>query len=161
MNEAIFYFFYNFAHQSAWLDKAVVFTALYLPFIVPVLAFLYLIVYRKPLRDFIFVFLTAGVAVAISKILKIIIQAPRPQFALENVVSLFEKTTYAFPSDHATFFMALALAIFFVHKKAGLVFLVLALLIGIARIVVGVHFPVDILGGFALGALVAYLAQKI
>ena len=31
-----------------------------------------------------------------------------------------------------------------------------ALVIGVARIMLGVHFPGDILGGFVLGALVAY-----
>src|SRR3989344_4229250 len=161
MNEAVFYFFYNFAHKSVLVDQAAVFAALYLPFIVVFLAFAYLIFFRRSLREFIFVFFTAGVAVVISKILKILIHAPRPPFALERVQSLFEKTSYAFPSDHATFFMALAVAIFFINKKAGLVFLALALLIGIARIVVGVHFPIDILGGFILGAVVAYFAKKI
>jgi len=34
-----------------------------------------------------------------------------------------------------------------------------ALLIGIARIIAGVHFPVDILGGFILGILTAYLVK--
>ena len=161
MNEAIFYFFYNFAHKSDLGDQFAVFTALYLPFLVAFLALAYLLFYRKSLRDFLFVFLTAGVAVVISKILKIIIQTPRPQFALENVASLFEKTSYAFPSDHATFFMALAAAMFFVSRKAGLVFVALALLIGMARVVAGVHFPIDILGGFILGAVVAYFAKKI
>jgi undecaprenyl-diphosphatase len=161
MNDAIFYFFYNFAHQSVWLDRVVVFAALYLPFIVPVLAFIYLVFYRKSWLDLFRVFLSAGAAAIISKILKILIHTPRPQFALEGVESLFEKTTYAFPSDHATFFMALAVAIFFVNRKAGLVFFVFALLVGMARIAAGVHFPVDILGGFILGATVAYLAKKI
>jgi len=161
MNDAIFYFFYNFAHKSALGDQLAVFVALYLPFVVAFLAFAYMFFYHRSFRDFIFVFFTAGVAVIISKVLKILIQVPRPPFSLEGVQSLFGKTSYAFPSDHATFFMALAVAIFFINKKAGLIFLVLALLIGIARIVVGVHFPVDILGGFALGALVAYLAKKI
>jgi len=35
-----------------------------------------------------------------------------------------------------------------------------ALLIGLARIVAGVHFPLDILGGFALGIAVAFLVKK-
>jgi membrane-associated phospholipid phosphatase len=34
------------------------------------------------------------------------------------------------------------------------------LLIGVARIIAGVHFPIDILGGFCLGFLVAYLFNK-
>jgi undecaprenyl-diphosphatase len=165
MNNAVFYFFYSFAHKSVLVDQAAVIAALYLPFIVAFLAFVYLIFFRRSLRDLVFVFFAAGLAGAISKLLKILIHTPRPPVVLEGVQSLFEKTTYAFPSDHATFFMALAIAIFFLNKKAGVLFMVFALVIGVARIVVGVHFPVDILGGFALGAivslLVAFFTKKI
>jgi membrane-associated phospholipid phosphatase len=36
-----------------------------------------------------------------------------------------------------------------------------ALLIGVARVIAGVHFPIDILGGFCIGFLVAYLFEKL
>src|SRR3989338_6009807 len=160
MNNAIFYFFYSWAHRLEFFDQAVVFVAILFPYLVVLLALSYLLFYRKSLRDSLFVFATAGVAGVISKILKFIIHTPRPQLALEDVVSLFEKTSYAFPSDHATFFMALAFAIFFLHKKTGYVFMFFALLIGLARIVAGFHFPLDILGGFALGIAVAFLVKK-
>jgi membrane-associated phospholipid phosphatase len=51
--------------------------------------------------------------------------------------------------------MALAFAVFFSHKKAGYIFICFAFLIGLARITAGVHFPVDIFGGFVLGAMIA------
>ena len=57
MNEALFYFFYSFAHQSGFLDKVIIFTAVYFPFLVALLAFLYLLFYRKSVREFILVFL--------------------------------------------------------------------------------------------------------
>jgi undecaprenyl-diphosphatase len=76
-------------------------------------------------------------------------------------VPLLNKTDFSFPSGHATFFMALGFGIFFSHKKAGYVFIFFALLIGIARIIAGVHFPVDILSGFILGAIIAYLVRVI
>ena len=70
---------------------------------------------------------------------------------MSDVQSLIKETGFSFPSGHASFFMALACAIFISHKKAGYLFMFFALLIGIARIIAGVHFPVDILGGFILG----------
>lgn len=66
---------------------------------------------------------------------------------------------YAFPSGHSTAFMALATSIFLSHKRVGYLFIVFAVLIGLARIVAGVHFPLDILGGFILGAGVAYIVK--
>jgi undecaprenyl-diphosphatase len=53
--------------------------------------------------------------------------------------------------------MALAFSIFFLHKKAGYYFMFFALLIGLARIMAGVHFPADILGGFVLGFAISFI----
>jgi undecaprenyl-diphosphatase len=165
MNNDIFFFFYNLAQQSVFLDKLIVFFAIYFPFIVAGLAGLFLIFYRKSWRELFLVFMSSGLAYVCSKILKILIHTPRPFDALANVSSLFGATGFAFPSGHATFFMALAISIFLLHKKAGYVFVFFALLIGLARIIAGVHFPIDILGGFILGAgiscLVASLAKNI
>ena len=33
--------------------------------------------------------------------------------------------------------------------------------LGLARIIAGVHFPIDILGGFIIGALVAYFVKGV
>ncbi len=174
MNNQIFYFFYNFSHQSAFFDKLVIFTAVYLPYIVIVLAGLFLIFHHEifkvqnPFKEFIkkwkeicLVFFSGVLAWFISKILKIIIHTPRPFDALQNVHSLFSETGASFPSGHATFFSALAIAIFLSHKKAGYVFMFFALIISLARIIGGVHFPLDILGGFILGSLIAFFLKKI
>lgn len=170
MNETIFYFFYNLAHKSVFFDKIVVFMAVYFPFVVVILAGLFLLfhheilkaeepfkVFMEKKREILLVFFSAFSAYIISVILKILFHTLRPFLALPNVHALFFESGYAFPSGHATFFSALAFSIFFMHKKAGYIFMFLALLIGLARIIAGVHFPIDILGGFALGALIAYL----
>ena len=57
------------------------------------------------------------------------------------------------------------MAIYFYNKKWGIVFFVAAILMALARIVAGVHYPLDILGGAAVGILSAYavfyFAKKI
>ncbi|MEK7106302.1 MAG: phosphatase PAP2 family protein, partial [Patescibacteria group bacterium] len=93
--------------------------------------------------------------------LKSLIHAPRPFLALPQVQALFPESGYAFPSGHATFFSAMAFTIFFRNKKAGYVFILFALLIGLTRIIAGVHFPIDILGGFILGSAIAYFFKNI
>ncbi|MFA6077272.1 MAG: phosphatase PAP2 family protein [Candidatus Paceibacterota bacterium] len=170
MNETIFYFFYNLAHQSVWLDKFIIFTAVYFPFAVVFLAGIFIIMHhevfrsREPFKVFmqkkkeiLEVFLSAFSAYFLAVILKLLIHTPRPFLALTNVKALFPETGFAFPSGHAAFFAALSISIFFSHKKAGYLFMFFAFLIGLARIMAGVHFPIDILGGFILGALVSYL----
>ena len=101
--------------------------------------------------------MSSGIAYLFSKILKILIHENRPFVEFSNVQALFSETGFAFPSTHAIFFMTLAFSIFILHKKAGYVFILFALLIGLARIMAGVHFPFDILGGFVLGAGISYM----
>ncbi|MBI2630979.1 phosphatase PAP2 family protein [Candidatus Nomurabacteria bacterium] len=170
MNETVFFFFYNLAHQSVFLDKAIIFFANIFPFAVVILAGLFLLFHHEIIRaenpfrvfwqkkkEIIKVFGTSFLAYFVSEIFKFSLRTLRPSLALPDVYALFAQGGYAFPSGHATFFSALAFSIFFLHKKAGYIFMVFALLIGLARIVAGVHFPIDILGGFILGGLVAYI----
>jgi undecaprenyl-diphosphatase len=174
MNDTIFYFFYNLAYSSLTFDQMVIFMAVYLPYIVVFLAGIFLLFHHEvlfannPLKAFkqrwkeIFLVFFSGISAWIlAYALKYLFHTPRPFDIFSNVSSLFSETGYAFPSGHATFFMALALAIFFNHKKVGYIFIVFALLIGIARIIAGVHFPVDIFGGFILGFLIAFLLKKV
>ena len=164
MNNTIFYFFYNFAQQSASLDRLIVFFAVYFPYIVVFLAILYLLFNRKNKsrwQEIVYALLSSGIAFLASSMLKILIHVDRPFLRLSDIHSLFAESGFAFPSGHATFFSALAFSIFFQHKKAGYWFMFFALLIGVARVAAGVHFPVDILGGFVLGALVAYLLRNV
>ena len=161
MNNTIFFFFYNLAHKSQLFDQIVIFFADTFPYIVVMLAIVYLFFYKKNWRDFFIIFISSGFAWLLAYILKILIHTSRPFDAFINVVSLFPETGYAFPSGHATFFMALAFAIFFINKKMGYLFIFFALLIGICRIIAGVHFPIDILGGFVLGFTIAFFLKNV
>ena len=173
MNNQIFFLFYNLAHQSQVMDWIIVFFAVYFPYIVVMLAALFLLFHHEVLRaespfqvfmekkkEILMVFFSGCLAWVLAYILKFAFSLPRPFVLLSQVRALFGESGYAFPSGHATFYMALAFSVFFLHKKAGYVFIFFALLIGLARIVAGVHFPVDILGGFILGILIAYLVEK-
>jgi undecaprenyl-diphosphatase len=61
----------------------------------------------------------------------------------------------SFPSDHATAAFGVALAVIaFLSWRWGIALLTAALLIGFARVYDGIHYPLDIAGGFA-AALVA------
>jgi undecaprenyl-diphosphatase len=174
MNNAIFYFFYNLAHQGVVLDKIIIFLAVYFPYLVIIVAGLFLLfhhdvfkaeypyqVFFKKKKEILGTFVTGVSAWIIAYVLKLLIHASRPFVALPDVQSLIPESGFAFPSGHATFFTALAFSIYFRHKSAGYWFVSFAIIIGLARIVAGVHFPIDILGGFVLGYLVAYLVKKI
>lgn len=178
MNETFFYFFYNLAHQSEFLDKVIIFFAVYFLYMVIASAFLFLFFHHKilpspnPIRElmgkwkeFILLTVSGGTAWVLAKILKILIHTPRPFDVFPQVQSLFSETGYAFPSGHTMVASAIAFALYFLNKKVGYVFMFFAIIIGLARVTAGVHFPGDILGGFVLGGgvsyLVAYFLKKI
>lgn len=66
----------------------------------------------------------------------------------------------SFPSGHASFMFALAFAVFAKNRKWGAVYFILATISGFSRVVVGVHFPLDIIGGAAVGALAFFIARR-
>ena len=58
----------------------------------------------------------------------------------------------SFPSRHSTSAMIIALTITKVYPIWGTSLILTAILIGLTRILCGVHFPKDVLGGFAIAA---------
>lgn len=66
-------------------------------------------------------------------------------------------TDNGFPSDHTTYSALLAFLVLHYSRKIGAGLAVIALLIGSARVVAGVHHGQDIIAGFLIGAVGAVL----
>ena len=107
-----------------------------------------------------------GGGAILDAILKVTIHRDRPQYA----AAFLHGTTYSFPSGHAMGSVIgygfLAYAIILTTRWAGwhrrVVFAgaaLLTLLIGLSRVYIGVHYPSDVVGGWAAG--VAWLAVCI
>jgi undecaprenyl-diphosphatase len=100
---------------------------------------------------------TAG-SLLVNQILIRIWSRPRP-FAVQPATLLLPPSPDpSFPSDHATFAFAIAVALFLVSKRAGIPALVLAALIGSARVYTGEHYVTDIIGGAFIGSLATLAA---
>jgi undecaprenyl-diphosphatase len=82
-------------------------------------------------------------------------------FILHDIAVLigFPLSVKSFPSDHAAVAFAIALAVWFYNKKLGWTFLVAAVFVGLGRIFVGVHYPVDIVVGAVVGLVVALVVR--
>lgn len=82
------------------------------------------------------------------------IDAPRPYEALE-IDPLISKDTVgeSFPSRHAFSAALISMCWLAWNPPIGIALLVLACLLGIARVVGGVHFPKDVAAGLAIGVL--------
>ena len=103
--------------------------------------------------------LSAGIALALAKVLSEIVDRARPFVVDPSGVHLFtgHAADPGFPSDHATGAFAVAMAIYLRNRLWGSVALVAATVLSVGRVAIGVHFPSDVLAGAVLGCAVALL----
>ena len=69
--------------------------------------------------------------------------------------------TYSFPSGHAASAVAAAITLGRIWPRGRLLLWSLATLVALSRIYVGVHYPLDVLGGAVLGIACAWAARRV
>ncbi len=84
----------------------------------------------------------------------------RPFQALGTIHPLFFEATSSFPSGHATFFFAFAASLYCHNKAWGIAAYVLAVVVGAARVIAGVHYPLDVVCGALVGVVTSLLAYR-
>ncbi len=172
----------DLAGQNVWLDRFMIFSADMMGYfmIVSVLALFYKKDYFKKL-----IFVSFGSALVARiffvEIIRYFLYSPRPFLVLDNVNQLMNHAfESSFPSGHTTFYFALAYGVYLLNKnpapsnsvdhqqkgrtwcgaRVGRVYLILAGLVGFARVFVGVHWPLDIVFGAILGVVTAYIMER-
>ncbi|MYT72348.1 MULTISPECIES: phosphatase PAP2 family protein [unclassified Streptomyces] len=106
--------------------------------------------------------LAAAVAVLVNVPIRGFVERPRPFKDHDGLTVLVDgKTDFSFVSDHATLAMAMGAALFVAHRRLGFAAIGLAVLEGFCRVFMGVHYPTDVVGGFALGTAVALLLSPL
>lgn len=86
---------------------------------------------------------------------------PRPFVALHISPLIPHAADNGFPSDHTLLGFALGALVFTYDKRWGTVLCLLALLLGISRIYVSVHSPLDVLGSFVVSVGVLIFLQVL
>ncbi len=152
----------DLAGHNVWLDRFMIFAADKMGYFL--IASIIVLFWKKDyFKKIIFVSLGSALIgrLVFVGLIRYLFYSPRPFLILENVNRLVnEVMESSFPSGHTTFYFALAMGVYLYNKKSGLIYLILAGFLGLARIFVGVHWPLDILVGAVLGIFTAYIIER-
>lgn len=163
MNQALFTLINGYAGGNALLDHIAVGVADYLPLLF-VAYLLYLWFFRNDAREE--VLLTGfGVLLALTMNLAITVFYYHPRPFMDHAVNLLIRHApeTSFPSDHATFMLSFSfmLASCRRFRRAGMLFIFLAIVGGFARVFCGVHYPFDIAGSFVVSLAAMVLSRLL
>lgn len=144
------------------MNSLIIFAAKYLIYILILIAAGYIAAQNKKRQKEI-LFLAAiilPVSYVVAKIASFFYYDPRP-FVVGGFTPLIPHAAdNGFPSDHTLLASAVAAVIFGFHKKFGTLLFVLAVLVGLGRVLAGVHHGLDVAGSIIITVTVAFSAQR-
>ncbi len=141
-------------------DILIIFGAKYLIFIVLIFAFIYFLTLPRNKQKEIVTFgiITLLLTYIVALIAGHCYYNPRPFVLGHSTPLVAHSPDNGFPSDHMLLASAVAMIIFFFNKKVGTGLGLLAILIGTARVLAGVHHYIDIVGSVIISLVIACLS---
>jgi len=162
MNESLFVLINSCAGKMSSLDLLGVLTSQYMPYIFIVVE-IYIFFGLKRKNEAIFAFYAMLVGLFINQIIGLFYFHNRPFMDEVGTSLIHHASENSFPSDHTTFMMSIAIAIFMQKetKNLGKLLLLFAFFGGIARVFVGVHYPFDIIGSIFTATTGAFIVINL
>lgn len=160
----VFNYLRHWVGRYDWLDSIWIVLALWLIYLLPILLiaawFWSSQTKRVALKAAIAAFLAWEV---FSKIVAGLVDRERPSQSILGVKELiFHRPDTSFPSDHAAAIFSVAIVFRLIgHRKLGNGLFVIGGLIAISRVMAGVHFPLDVIAGAAIGTVVGWIIYKL
>lgn len=137
-------------HQHLWFIAGLV------PLLVAIWVFKFKV---RALKTLVLIVMAIALADAVSyRVVKPLVDRPRPEMSgIPVTMRTLPHSGKSFPSNHAANNFAAATILSFAHPPAAPLFFAVAFVIAYSRIYVGVHFPLDVLGGATLGVIISTL----
>ena len=161
-NTALFFPIYNLSHHSTLTDQIMIFITNYVIYLGMLLTFILAIKGKiEEKKAFLLIILGIPISILLIKGVHLFISEQRP-FVTYNFLPLADnKADLSFPSRHATMMAVMAFGYVHFKSKWASLFLIFMLLVGISRVYIGVHYPIDIIGGFMVGIISLILSTQI
>ncbi|MDD3145408.1 MAG: phosphatase PAP2 family protein [Candidatus Gracilibacteria bacterium] len=138
-------------------------------FILPLFLFIGWLYYTYKIKDdekkkeLLFIFYSSIVALIINLIIQKMFHFDRPETVLKGVGKLLLNhiPDASFPSDHAAVSISFLTALFLAnYKKIAYILIIPFALMNISRVILGVHWPFDIVVGAIIGVIGAFISFK-
>lgn len=148
----------NLSHFSHATDQLIIFLSVYLAYFLLTVLVVWIIFFQKTLLLKLRILLECvmtgmlGVGILVQGI-RLFFHHLRPAYNIYGIYPLFEEVSFSFPSAHSTFYFGISYIVYIHNKSLGVFFFLASFIVGIARVMAGVHFPFDILAGAGLGIL--------
>lgn len=151
-----------FIGKNVAIDDLFKIVAIYLIYFLPIILLLLWFLNRNKAQRIALVMSMVTLVIAVFGLNKLIAHfwfRARPDLSIVGLKEVFfHRPDFSFPSDHASALFGITFTLYyFGQKKLANWFLIYTVLIVFARIVIAVHYPLDIVGG----AIVALIGSTI
>lgn len=148
--------------SAPWAQQAAVVCARWIIFLLPLLALVVWKIKKISTRALVGLLAPGALAAVMALALELLLHRARPFTVDPNLLVLVPRPlTFSFPSAHASSAYALAFAILGRDGRLGILAVILADLVAVGRVVVGVHYPTDVLAGLVVGWFAFWIVRKI
>lgn len=104
---------------------------------------------------------SVGLAYGLNAYIGFLFPRERPFQTLDVSPLFYPVTEKSFPSDHAALAFAFAATLLMIDRRLGILTMVCALCIAIARVFAGVHYLSDVIAGAIIGILSAFAIRQL
>ncbi|SIR49012.1 phosphatase PAP2 family protein [Halanaerobium kushneri] len=161
IDQKIFYILYNFTVSHEFILELAVFITKFSSKFFSVIYFAVggWLIYNKDARLKAFILIPAAVYLIV-KVIPTLYNRQRPfaEFKLKSLVE--QREDHSFPSTHTASSLIISLAVLNISLELGILMTIMAVITALTRIMVGVHYPSDIIGSIIIVLTVKIIEIK-
>lgn len=149
-------------NTSLFMDNLMIFGAEYVIYLTLILVFIISLKGGVKERKSLILFLVSlPIIILIIKTIHLFYFEQRPFVEQDLIPLVSHKADASFPSRHASIMVAIAFSYIFFKSRWYILLILLAIWVGVSRVYVGVHYPIDILGALVVGFVAVLVSRQI